>query len=1148
MSILIKPCLETNKAIQAVIELLRKKGLPPLPVAPAQDPYQYPKKNKNGEIEYEKDGITPKRLFTGKNPSYLDKNGKPHLISHSNYREELPTNEEIEQWFTNPQNGIGTLGGWDNVYWIDIDAKHFDNQEACDLAFQTLLEDYPTLCGAWLERTHSGGYRIGIRITNPPNFTNFKLKPDSGHVGEILGKGRFTVLAPTIGPSGNPYQNLNCPDSIPTIDIIDFLHPSKKTSDVKQSRQTKKEVIGEGVKLFDCITDKSRDILSGKDIYEDRSESLTAFIKDCWGWQNFLNSNGINFSDDAERLIYECGLSLGIDEARIERIVKGIDAESCKPSCQLAGEHLSSWKRLYKLDRTQVPEHIKRQLKSAWETNKNNQDNDDIPHNHWKTLEEHNFELGEFKATKQFFVNEQDADDYVAESPNLIKRRGYDEQQNRKVFGWRIWEFEPKADFIFHVERVIQSQEGGGCVLRVGRNINGKLNTQRVFVNDVDTHKAVDFKAAMSRGLGTPVSSTLNISEIQNYLKAKKNECYLKGGKVFRLADRIGQQADGTWVFKNCQFTIDGQLTDESKTLWVYNDRLSVDEFIPSPTICEPDSDTLPRLIDALRRFSGSSLPQCLLTLGYGAAIAHFQTIIKTEGCFPILNLYGDPGGLKSIAAESALSLFGLTKEGALSSSSESALYERLKLSGSLPIVFDDPQRDNKHFSLDEVLKRLYNAKPRVVRKNSQEPHSGVIVTTNHACGENSPATQSRLIQLHFPVLKDGNKSAWTDVTKAQQSASAALQDIIRLGYPKATIDGLENEFVQYLPFAHARIAKSFAILAFYTDEIAKLGRIKFEAKQWIIDNLCPIENDPEHNKASLTDLIEKIHILLSRSELGEWNVRNVCHNGHSYTAIVLNDVWASIERHFSPPYNLKTITSLIQQDFGNTRSVQKFYRDKDTTLSYNRLLLSGAAEKQPDWVTKRCVLIPNISLDIGATGGGEDINQCNHDGEKVSGDNNSFSYTSNKSVNQDVNQYDPSSEEVSDSQFTQFTQLHKYNVEKEAKLHPQVVSSELVHHGLDELANAFDETTVNGVNQSTECLWDKDYDGLHSGHKSATKNVTVDQAGEFKVGDTVQHFTWGTGKIEAVDPEKGIYAQWSVNGNKNWSHPMSVVLVKGVA
>jgi hypothetical protein len=142
------------QALKKTLDWLKNLGLPPLPVASAQDPEKYPKLNSKGEIEYEKDGVTPKRLFTGKNPSYLDSNGTPHLICHSRYQKRLPTDKELELWFTHPENGIGTLGGWNNTIWLDFDVKKFDNSQECENAaievanqIQTQTESF-----AFLER------------------------------------------------------------------------------------------------------------------------------------------------------------------------------------------------------------------------------------------------------------------------------------------------------------------------------------------------------------------------------------------------------------------------------------------------------------------------------------------------------------------------------------------------------------------------------------------------------------------------------------------------------------------------------------------------------------------------------------------------------------------------------------------------------------------------------------------------------------------------------------------------------------------------------------------------------------------------------------------------------------------------------------
>jgi hypothetical protein len=147
------------------IEWLLANNLPPLPVAPAQDPYRYHKVIKangsRGEHCPLNSDRTPVAIFTGKNPSYLDERSKPHLINHQVYQTRMPSKKELKRWFANSSNGIGTLGN-DRIYWIDLDVKQFESQLECDRAFNLLLESQPQLKQTLLEKTHSGG-RVSAR-------------------------------------------------------------------------------------------------------------------------------------------------------------------------------------------------------------------------------------------------------------------------------------------------------------------------------------------------------------------------------------------------------------------------------------------------------------------------------------------------------------------------------------------------------------------------------------------------------------------------------------------------------------------------------------------------------------------------------------------------------------------------------------------------------------------------------------------------------------------------------------------------------------------------------------------------------------------------------------------------------------------------
>lgn len=101
----------------------------------------------------------------------------------------------------NPANGVRTLGGWNNTVWLDFDVKQFPTQEECDAAVLKILE-HPELQQTFIERTHSGGWRIGVRVKHKPDFTNFALTPGGTHVGEAL-----TEAIPTPKPNFLPQDS-----------------------------------------------------------------------------------------------------------------------------------------------------------------------------------------------------------------------------------------------------------------------------------------------------------------------------------------------------------------------------------------------------------------------------------------------------------------------------------------------------------------------------------------------------------------------------------------------------------------------------------------------------------------------------------------------------------------------------------------------------------------------------------------------------------------------------------------------------------------------------------------------------------------------------------------------------------------------------
>jgi hypothetical protein len=387
----IKPSASSER--QEVINWLKAHNYPALPVAPAQSAWKHPKVSK----AHPEQGVwahcpltadrQPIQLFTGKNPSYLDKAGVPHLINHREYQKRLPNNNELAVWFKHQSNGVGTLGGWNNTAWLDFDVKQFSSQQECDAAVSALLER-PELQQTFIERSHSGGWRIGVKVKQKPNFTNFSLTQKGGaHVGEALYTGRFTVLAPTIGPSGNPYRSVQrlIPVEVESLESIGIYSTKKGQGQGRQGGQggfldaslsppaslaspaplpSQSPVLSpDSIPLELLGNDTSRDILNGNCPTGDRSEALTTAIREWYGWENWGHSNGIQISGDATTLSTSAGLSLGLDSDRINRILRTIDPSSCQPAALYRGGEESCWKKILRMSRStferQCPAHIK---------------------------------------------------------------------------------------------------------------------------------------------------------------------------------------------------------------------------------------------------------------------------------------------------------------------------------------------------------------------------------------------------------------------------------------------------------------------------------------------------------------------------------------------------------------------------------------------------------------------------------------------------------------------------------------------------------------------------------------------------------------------------------------------------------------------
>ncbi|GEM_PF-7056414 len=556
-------------------------------------------------------------------------------------------------------------------------------------------------------------------------------------------------------------------------------------------------------------------------------------------------------------------------------------------------------------------------------------------------------------------------------APEAVKGElGYWNESDDTKTGETIRFFSPKTDFDFQIERELISEDGGGIVLQL--KLADEHRQHRVFLKSCDYSAPQRFKDALKKSLGRSVICNLSPAAIESLIRVRLHEYRItRKGKAFRLADRVGQQSDGTWVFKHSQFDRDGNPTTEERSLWVWNPEVTGDDMsFKSPEIAPQTPDALKQLVETMQRAFGSNFYPALLTLGYAAAGVHYQEIQEKEGAFPILNLYGDPGSGKTTAAECSLSLVSQHKEGMMVEISVSAAYERLKLAGGLLHCLDDPKRDQ---SLDEFLKGFYNAKARVVRGkdnngfNTQKPHSPLMVTSNHACGENSAATQSRLVRLFFAKAADGDRAAFRELPNAQNLASGCFSQLLQLGYPTEAVYALEQELAEHLPNAHIRIAKSIALLLCYALKVAEMAGIPTAPlKEYVFNTLCSQVNDPEESGDSLRDFLEKLFILQSETKIGEWNCRPIeKKDGEKVLALFLPGVWAAMDSNFKLTYNRKIIENLLLEQ-STKKSRQKFHKNEDESRAYQRAKLTASEHfppNQPETTERWCYEISESAL-----------------------------------------------------------------------------------------------------------------------------------------------------------------------------------------
>lgn len=304
------PNPQTDKTIHDLLAL----GLTPLPVAPAFPAEQYPSKKNPSE-----------RRFNGKNPSYLDRNGKPAEVKHSQYRDKLPTEAELKEWFQDGRVGVGTISG----SWLDVDLKRFPDVATMERTVAPIIE-----AAQWVERTQSGGYRVAVAPAEKPGFQNIGLG-DFDHIGEFMNGGGFVVLAPTIGERGE-YKRIKFGEPLAVDSLSDLgIRPTKATPAPAEPVAPTLTAVAPNVVLMpgvvpleSLILAKYKPLFSGQ-AGENPSFDIVRIANEAYGWENLARELNIP-TTSADSLIHSAAVAMG-REHKLEAILAKVDRNAAIP-------------------------------------------------------------------------------------------------------------------------------------------------------------------------------------------------------------------------------------------------------------------------------------------------------------------------------------------------------------------------------------------------------------------------------------------------------------------------------------------------------------------------------------------------------------------------------------------------------------------------------------------------------------------------------------------------------------------------------------------------------------------------------------------------------------------------------------------------
>lgn len=910
-------------------------GFPPLPVAPKQKDHIY-------EINPGKRGKV-KSLFTGKNPSYLNTKGSPEMVYHGENQEAMPTDQDIKTWFSNPLNGIGTLGS-EKLKWIDWDLKNFNKSQAqLDGAFYAWLEQNPILQTSWIEQTHSGGYRVGVFVNQDSGSFNFALEAEGKHLGEVIGYGKFTVLAPTTGVSGKPYRILNAGSIVQIERLEDISIYSCTKGNSKKFKQLTPSQIN-ALSTLERI-----EYIASKEA-EDSSQEVTevdvkrAYIMLQWLIDNAPHSASIEYG-----LWLLILMALHAVDDSPEMITK-VDEWSRGGNNYDEGCVEDKWHTFSqdgnRTGKTSLGTFVNFAKDFGCPVTKKNELNKDP-----QELEKYTFKQGNYpRLQTDILLNEtcigiwkddKKTDKIPASKGEPLSKHEHERWVMSSIpndggfeDAWKKQIFEVKLDAGLKMTKSLEGTQGGGYKLIITAQ-RKRLITKEIFLPSCAFLSSKDFMTELQNATGMHLICTLTTIEIQQVFSALTNDFILKGGDVEKMIDKIGLQDDGkTYVFnQDSQFDIEGNSITSESSGWVFNDRLenaTDGDVVPIPKTSSYSEDCFTNLWNSVKKALGDNKYRALLAIGAAIASLHYRKIVSNTtgfGFFPIFSAYGDAQTGKTTSIKAALSLLGLHENGLMSRCTVSAIYEQSKLRSGLPVVWDDPQQDQLD-KLEELTRNFYNAAARVVRGNTQKPNSPLMLTTNYQVGEYSAAISSRLVAVEFIKTKL-DVTELDNLAHLENLASGRLGDLIALGFEKTEVLTLANTLSKYLQNTESRASINLAIMAHYAIKFLELISPPDAAlfTEWLF-NYCSGSKLDSSAQNSLNIFFEKCNILLSQNRLGDWNIKQSEH----HVDIWLVSVFEAVKKEFPKLDITKKILGGLLTQAGAIEASSRMVPDIDSS------------------------------------------------------------------------------------------------------------------------------------------------------------------------------------------------------------------------